>query len=148
MRWSLDLARTWHFLCCHGIRADTQELSHSNFGKLYRKRVSQQHIPTSTNTDVSDGQSRHHCLIRMFAVVASRKRISSSSVRIWSTWPTILAEDAFLCSVAAVFHHLCWNLARYHASTGSSFGRRRCLGCIAGENLTRCCLWATPQTRI
>lgn len=30
-----------------------------------------------------DGQQRHRCLIRMFGFVASRNRISSSSVRIW-----------------------------------------------------------------
>lgn len=47
----LHLTQNWRFLCCHGIKAVTQELSRSNIGRLCRKRVSQ-HIPTFTNTDV------------------------------------------------------------------------------------------------
>lgn len=47
----LDLTKIWRFLCCHGIKAVTQELSHSNICRLFRKLVSQ-HIPTFTNADV------------------------------------------------------------------------------------------------
>lgn len=47
----LHLTQNWRFLCCHGIKAVTQELSRSNIGRVCRKRVSH-HIPTFTNTDV------------------------------------------------------------------------------------------------